>query len=119
MTRILILIMAMPLLLAGCGSSINTPTTGAASVTPPIADKPDVIITVDGSHHNCVAALYSEAQGSTVPCTDLIPFIRDELRIPSGSIYDIHSVPAGDNTELTQVRTSLAAAGYRFIGGHP
>ena len=49
MTRILILIMAMPLLLAGCGSSTNTPAPGAASVTPPIADKPDVIITVDGS----------------------------------------------------------------------
>ncbi len=119
MTRILILIMVTPLLLAGCGSSTNTPAPGAASVTPPIADKPDVIITVDGAHHNCVAALYNEAQGSTVPCIELIPFIRDELRSPSGSIYDIHTVPAGDNTDLIQVRTSLAAAGYRFIGGHP
>jgi hypothetical protein len=118
MTRILILIMVTPLLFAGCGSSSNTPAPGAASVTPPIADKPDVIITVDGAHHNCVAALYNEAQGSTVPCAELIPFIRDELRIPSGSIYDIHSVPAGDNTEVTQVRKSLTEAGYRFIGGH-
>jgi len=117
MTRILILIVMTPLLLAGCGSSTNAPS--AAATTPRIADKPDVIITVDGAHHNCVAALYNEAQGSTVPCADLIPFIRDELRIPSGSVFDIHSVPAGDNTEFTQVRTSLAAAGYRFIGGHP
>jgi hypothetical protein len=118
MTRILILIIMTPLLLAGCGSSSNAPAAGAAS-TPRIADKPDVIITVDGAHHNCVAALYSEAQGSTVPCADLIPFIRDELRIPSGSIYDIHPVPAGDNTEMSKVRTSLTDAGYRFIGGHP
>ena len=119
MMRLSILIMVTPLLLAGCGSSTTTATPGAASVTPPIADKPDVIITVDGAHHNCVAALYSEALGSTVPCADLIPFIRDELRIASGSIYDIHANPAGDNTELTQVRTNLTAAGYRFIGGHP
>jgi hypothetical protein len=115
MARILILIMMSPLLLAGCGSSTNAP---APSTPPPIADKPDVIITVDGAHHSCVAALYSEAHGSTVPCTDLIPFIRDELRIPSGSIYDIHSVPAGDITEITTVRKSLTEAGYRFIGGH-
>jgi hypothetical protein len=116
MTRISTLIMTLPLLLAGCGSSTNAPPASAS--TPPIADKPDVIITVDGAHHSCVAALYSEAQGSTIPCPDLIPFIRDELRIPSGSIYDIHSVPAGDNTEMTTVRKSLTEAGYRFIGGH-
>ena len=117
MTRTSTLIL-MTLLLTGCGSSTNAPATGAASVTPPIADKADVIITVDGTHHNCVAALYSEAQGSTVACADLIPFIRDELRVPSGSIYDIHSMPEGDSTELTKVRTSLNEAGYRFIGGH-
>jgi hypothetical protein len=115
MTRIWIIMMT-PLLLAGCGSSTNAPSTAAS--TPTIADKPDVIITVDGAHRTCVAALYSEPQGSTVPCGDLIPFIRDELRIASGSIYDIHSA-AGDNTEMAKVRTSLAEAGYRFIGGHP
>jgi hypothetical protein len=119
MTRITILIMMAPLLLVGCGSSTNAPASGAASVSPPIADKADVIITVDGVHHSCVAALYSEPQGSTVPCEELIPFIRDELRIPSGSIYDIHAVAAGDTVEMSKVRASLTEAGYRFIGGHP
>ncbi|HEV7358139.1 MAG TPA: hypothetical protein VGN99_09085 [Steroidobacteraceae bacterium] len=113
------LVTAASVLLSGCGSSSQTPAHESLPIPPPIADKPDVIITVDSAHHNCVAALYTEPQGSTVPCAELIPFIRDELRIPSGSIYDIHSVPAGDNTELTQVRASLTAGGYRFIGGHP
>ena len=110
MKRITLLIVLTPLLLAGCGPSS----------APPIADKPDVIITVDGANHTCVAALYNEPQGSTVPCADLIPFIRDELRMASGSIYDIHALSAAaDNAEITKVRSSLAEAGYRFIGGHP
>jgi hypothetical protein len=108
MKRTSTLIALTPLLLAGCGSSS----------TPPIADKPDVIITVDSANHTCVAALYSEPQGSTVPCADLIAFIRDELRIASGSIYDLRALPGADNTEVSKVRASLSEAGYRFIGGH-
>ena len=68
-------------LLAGCGSSTNTPNPAS----PPIAAKPDVIVTIDGKRHACVVALLSEAQGSSVPCGDVIPFVRDELRLPSGS----------------------------------
>ncbi len=118
MKRIFVAIMIAALQLAGCGSSTNAPMPGAA-VTPPIAGKPDVIVTVDGAHHTCVAALYSEAQGSTIPCAELIPFIRDELRVPSGSVYDIHATAAADNAQMNQVRSSLTDAGYRFIGGHP
>jgi hypothetical protein len=118
MKRIFVAIMIAVLQLAGCGSSTNAPMPGAA-VTAPIADKPDVIVTVDGAHHTCVAALYTEAQGSTIACSEIIPFIRDELRVPSGSIYDIHATPATDNAEVRQVRSSLTDAGYRFIGGHP
>lgn len=118
MKWIFVAIMIAALQLAGCGSSTNAPMPGAA-VTPAIADKPDVIVTVDSAHHTCVAALYSEAQGNTIPCAELIPFIRDELRVPSGSLYDLHATPGADNAQMSQVRTSLADAGYRFIGGHP
>jgi len=98
-------------LLAGCGSSANTPVPG------PVAAKPDVMITFDGERHTCVVALASEAQGSAISCGDVVPFIRDELRLPSGSIYDIRTIPDVDEAEMASVGASLKGAGYRFIGG--
>src|SRR5882672_8590582 len=76
-------------LLAGCGPSADTPVP----VPPPIAARSDVIVTFDGERHACVVALYSEAQGSAISCEDVVPFVRDELRLPSGSIYDIRTIP--------------------------
>jgi hypothetical protein len=64
-----------------------------------------------------VVALFSEAQGSTISCGDVVPFVRDELRLPSGSIYDIRTIPDVDEAEMSSVGASLKSAGYRFIGG--
>jgi hypothetical protein len=105
----------MFILIAGCGPSANTP----APVPPPIAARPDVIVTVDGKRHACIVALYSEAHGSTISCDDVIPFVREELRVPSGSIYDIRAVADVDQAELARVGARLNGAGYRFIGGPP
>jgi hypothetical protein len=102
---------AAVLLLAGCGPSTNTPAPGR------IATKPDVIVTMDGARHACVVALNSETQGSTISCDDVVPFLRDELRVPSGSIYDVRTLPGVDKAALAKVDTSLRDAGYRFIGG--
>ena len=96
-------------LLVGCGSSGNAPTTMAA--------KPDVIITFDGAQHACVVALYSEAQGSTIACADVIPFLRDELRLKKGSLYDTRTVSTVDHAEIQKTTADLQNAGYRFIGG--
>jgi hypothetical protein len=100
-------------LLAGCGSPANAPVPAA----PPLAARPDVIITFDGEHHTCVVALSNESQGSAVPCGDVVPFLRDELRVPSGSVYDIPAFPDSGGSEMKRVADSLQAAGYRFIGG--
>ena len=105
---------AFLILLAGCGTSTNTPV----AAPPPIAAKPDVTITFDGERHACVVALSSEAQGSAIPCNDVVPFVRDELRLPSGSIYDIRTIPDVNEAEMAGVGARLKAAGYRFIGGH-
>jgi hypothetical protein len=102
------------LLLAGCGSSAN----GPAAVSAPIAAKPDVIITFDGANHTCIVALYTEPQGSTIPCADLIRFLRDELRVTGGAIYDTHVTSNADAAEVAKTTQSLKDAGYRFIGGH-
>jgi hypothetical protein len=96
--------------LAGCGQTASTPES------PPTAAKPDVIITVDGERHACVVALYSEPQGSTIPCADVVPFMRDELRLASGSTYDIRTIPKVDEAQVATVEASLKGAGYRFIG---
>ena len=110
-----VLAISVPLLLLiGCGSSHNSP----APVSPAIAAKPDVSITFDGERHTCVVALSSEAQGSIVPCADIIPFMRDELRLASGSIYDTRTIGKVDDAELAKTTQSLKDAGYRFIGGH-
>jgi hypothetical protein len=104
------------LLLTGCGPAANT----AATASPPLAAKPDVIVTIDGQHHACVVALSSEAQGSSVACDEVVPFVRDELRVPSGGIYDIRVTPGIDKAEMAKVEAGLQGGGYRFIGGpHP
>jgi hypothetical protein len=99
----------MPVLLVGCGRSATTP--GAASAP----GNPDATVTFDAGRHACVVALRSETQGSTIPCRDLVPFLRDELRLPSGSICHIRSIGEVDKAEMTRVEASLDAAGYRFI----
>ena len=97
--------------LAGCGQSANTPGP------PPMAARPDVINTLDGERQACVVALYSEAQGSTIACADVVPFVRDELRLPSGSIYDIRTIAKVDEAQMATVEASLKGAGYHFIKG--
>ena len=100
--------------LIGCGSAAN----GPASVAAPIAGKPDVVITFDGANHGCVVALFAEPQGSTLPCAELVPFLKDELRLPSGSIYDTRMAANPDAAEVAKTTRTLNEAGYRFIGGH-
>jgi hypothetical protein len=104
----------LPLMLLGCGSPSNAPPT----VSPALAAKPDVIVTFDGERHTCVVALYSEAQGSLVPCTDIVAFVRDELKVASGSIYDTRTIAPVDQAEVAKTTQNLKDAGYRFIGGH-
>ncbi|HEX3396716.1 MAG TPA: hypothetical protein VHS76_08435 [Steroidobacteraceae bacterium] len=101
-------------LLVACGSAINAP----ASAPPAIAAKADLIVTFDGERHTCVVALNNEPQGSIVPCTDIVPFIRDELRLASGSIYDTRVIAQVDDGEVAKTTQNLKDAGYRFIGGH-
>jgi hypothetical protein len=98
--------------LTACGSGTHAPAPAA-----PLAGKPDVIITYDGANHDCIVALYTEPQGSTIPCADLIPFLKDELRVPSGSIYDMRKIAKVDEAEVAKITRTLNDAGYRFIGG--
>ena len=104
----------VPLLLIGCGSSNNAPAPVPAAMTA----HPAAVITFDGERHMCVVALSSEAQGSIVPCADLVPFMRDELRLASGSIYDTRTIAKTDEAEVAKTTQNLKNAGYRFIGGH-
>jgi hypothetical protein len=110
---------AMPfraVLLSG-SVSVLIVACGASATPPKLAERPDVIITLDGKRHACVVALDKEPQGSTVPCKEAVSFVKGELRVPGGSIYDIHTVANVDNAEIVSVRDALNGAGYRFIGG--
>jgi hypothetical protein len=99
--------------LTGCGSSTNAPTP----VSAPTAAKPGVIVTVDGARHACVVALHSEAQGSIISCDDVVSFVKDELRVSSGSNCDIRTTPGVDAAQVAKVEASLKGAGYRCSGG--
>jgi hypothetical protein len=101
---------AVSMLLTGCGP-------GSTSVPPKIAERADVLITFDGKRHACVVSLYNEPQGSAVPCGDIVPFLKDELRLPTGAIYDTNTVSSFDQAEMARVGGSLKSAGFRFIGG--
>ncbi len=107
--RSVLLSLGASVLLAACGASTPIP--------PRLAANPDVIVTFDGERHACVVALYSEPQGSAIPCAELIPFLRDELRLPGGAIFDVRSVASFDAAEMTKTTASLKDSGYRFIGG--
>lgn len=98
--------------LAGCGSSSNAPQSSA-----PIGI-PDVIVTLDGKQHTCVVALSSEATGNVVSCDDVASFIRDELRVRKGSLYDLRTTPDVDRAEVARIGARLQTAGYLFVGGH-
>jgi hypothetical protein len=100
-------------MLASCGHS----TGGMDSA--PIAAQPDVTVKFDGKRRKCVVALPTEAQGSVITCDDVVPFVKDELKVPGGSIYDLGTIPDSDPfpAEMAKVRASLDGAGYRFIGG--
>jgi hypothetical protein len=111
-SRVMLIAFAVgPMLLAGCGSS-------GKAVPPAIAAKPDVIITIDSARHTCLVALYTEAQGSAVACEEVVPFVRDEMKVASGSIYDIRTTAGVDEAQTTKLGSNLNGAGYRFIGGH-
>lgn len=97
--------------LAGCGPSLSS------SVPAKLAERADVLVTFDGARHACLVALPSEAQGSVVPCGEVVSFIKDELRVSSGAIYDIRTSANFDAAEVTRVDGNLKSAGYRFIGG--
>lgn len=98
-------------LLTGCGSTDATAPAPAAK-----AAKADVTVTVDGVHHACIVALSKEAQGSTIACGDVVAFLKEELRVPSGASYDLRTIPGAGDTELAAVSTGLKKAGYRFVG---
>jgi hypothetical protein len=109
-----VLAISASLLLLGCGSSNNAAGPVAAAMTA----NPAAIITFDGDRHTCVIAASGEALGSIVPCADLVPFMRDELRLASGSIYDTRTIGNFDAAEMAKTTRSLNDAGYRFNGGH-
>jgi hypothetical protein len=101
------------LALAGCGKSTST------SESPRIAARPDVTVKFDGKRRKCIVALSSEAQGSAISCDEVVPFVKDELRLAPGAIYDIGATSGGDDAEVAKVRANLDNSGYRFIGGSP
>lgn len=99
--RTICLSVATLIFLAGCGKS------------GPSSNKPaDVSIKVDGTRHKCIVALAKEPQGNVISCDELASFIKEELRLPSGSVYELGSVPPVDDSAMTKARASLNDAGY-------
>ena len=73
----------------------------------------DVTVTMDGVHHVCNVALSKETQASSIACGDIVPFLRDELRLPRGAAYNLRTDQNVDPVELATVSANLKSAGYR------
>jgi hypothetical protein len=108
--RAILVSAAALILVTGCGQSSKGPAPA------PAASRADVTVTFDGKRHKCVVALSSEAQGNSIPCGDVVSFVREELRVPSGAVYDIRKIPDVDETQVAKVSADLNSAGYRFVG---
>jgi hypothetical protein len=100
------------ILLAGCGQSSKDPIPAVASAT----SRADVTVTFDGKRRKCVVALSKEAQGSSIPCGEVVSFVREELRVPRGAICEVRKIPDVDEAEVAKVSADLNNAGYRLIG---
>jgi hypothetical protein len=100
-------------LLTGCAR----PTGAPNPVAPTAATRPDVIVTFDGERHACVVALLNEPEGHTMSCDGVLPFVRDDLKLQSGSVYDIRTTPDVDEAAIHRVAAGLNGAGYRLIEG--
>lgn len=109
-TRAIFASAAALILATGCGQSSKGPAPASA------VSRANVTVTFDGKRRKCVVALSSETQGNTIPCGDVVSFVREELRVPSGSVYDIRKIPDVDETEVAKVTADLNTAGYRFAG---
>jgi hypothetical protein len=99
-TRLAAFCASAGILLAACGS-------------PQPQRKVDVTVTLDDEHHVCNIALSKEALASSVACGDVVSFLRDELRLPGGAVYDLRSDQKADSAELATIAANLKAAGYR------
>jgi hypothetical protein len=106
-------LLALCALVSGCARLTGAPN----SAVPPIASRPDVIVTFDGERHACVVALFNEPESHAMSCDGVLPFVRDDLKLRSGSVYDIRTIPDVDEAEMHRVAASLNGAGYRFIEG--
>jgi hypothetical protein len=97
---------------AACGASNNAPT----SVLPQSANKADVLVTLDSVHHECMVTLSKEEHGNSIACGDIIPFLKDELRLPTGATFDVRTTQEVSKADSGNLRKSLSAAGYRSVG---
>jgi hypothetical protein len=95
-------------LLAACGASND-----ASAPAPPSKGRADVKVTLDGAHHLCNIALATETQASSIACSEVVSFFRDELRLPSGAVYELRADGKFDPAELATLSANLQNAGYR------
>jgi len=107
--RAVLTVSTIVVLMAGCGPSGKTPLSASTTT----AAKPDVTITYDGARHACVVALSNESQGSIISCNDVVPFVRDELRVTSGSTVVVRANSDVDGAEMSSAGARLKDAGYR------
>lgn len=95
-------------LLAACGSSHEAAAPGS-----PSKGRADVKVALEGAHHLCNIALATETQASSIACSDVVAFLRDELRLPSGAVYELRAEGKVDPAELATLSANLQNAGYR------
>lgn len=81
-----------------------------------LAMKADVLVIFNGPENTCEVVLGGGAPTSLL-FTDVVGYLVNDLKLPTGTLFDITTVPDVKIREYEYVLAALKAAGYRLTPG--
>jgi hypothetical protein len=76
------------------------------------SSKPAFILTFDGPAHACRVTLSDTSVTKAMPCSQVVLYLSNELKLPKGSSFDWRTITDVDEHEYTQTLKALTEAGY-------
>jgi hypothetical protein len=70
------------------------------------------ILIFDGPVHACQVTSSGTSVTKAMPCSQVLPYLINELRLPKGSYFDWWTITDVDEHEYTQTLKALAEGGY-------
>src|SRR5262249_30213906 len=90
----------------------------AAGWSPPAAvaaagsAKPHFIVTFNGPAHNCQVASNDGSVSPSMPCSKVLLYVVNDLKLPKGSYFDWRTITDVDEHEFADTLKGLKVAGF-------